>query len=145
MLLQKKQLGATGLVVSNICWGGGPFRRCGRKLWTWSTEAAAIATVRAMLKSPVNFLDTARAYGESEIRSGRFNISMGAVALQFSLRDQRFSSTIVGVSTPEEVAQTISFAGEKVPDDLWEEIQPFGIKDGNPEIARKEAERKRKW
>lgn len=44
-------------------------------------------------------------------------------ALQFSLRDPRFASTIVGMSRPERVAQTIDAARAPVPDTLWDELE----------------------
>ena len=60
----------------------------------------------------------------------------GAVALQFSMRDARITSTICGVSKPERVAETIRWAEFKVPDAVWRELAalPFAVDD--PEAAR---------
>ncbi|HEY3548599.1 MAG TPA: aldo/keto reductase, partial [Propionicimonas sp.] len=44
-------------------------------------------------------------------------------ALQFSLRDPRFASTIVGMSRPERVASTLAAAAQPLPDDLWPELE----------------------
>lgn len=52
----------------------------------------------------------------------RYQVPLAAVALQFSLRDPRISSTIVGISKPERLAQTIELARTSVPDALWQEI-----------------------
>jgi D-threo-aldose 1-dehydrogenase len=52
----------------------------------------------------------------------KFDAELGAVALQFSLRDPRISSTVVGVSKPERIAQTVRWARDPLPDDLWQEL-----------------------
>ena len=49
-------------------------------------------------------------------------VPLPVAALQFSLRDPRISATIVGVSRPERVTQTIQFATWPIPDALWDEL-----------------------
>jgi D-threo-aldose 1-dehydrogenase len=49
-------------------------------------------------------------------------VPLAAAALQFSLRDPRVVSTVVGLSRPERVVQTIELAGHPVPDELWERL-----------------------
>jgi D-threo-aldose 1-dehydrogenase len=44
------------------------------------------------------------------------------VALQFSLRDPRVTSTVVGTSRPERVAEVVANATLPVPDALWDEL-----------------------
>ncbi|WP_163513485.1 aldo/keto reductase [Fodinicola acaciae] len=51
-----------------------------------------------------------------------FGVELGAAALQFSLRDKRISSTVVGVSRPERIAQTVRWASEPLPDELWQAL-----------------------
>ena len=46
-------------------------------------------------------------------------VPLAAAALQFSLRDPRVVSTIVGISRPERVEQTIELATHPIPDELW--------------------------
>jgi D-threo-aldose 1-dehydrogenase len=46
-------------------------------------------------------------------------VPLAAAALQFSLRDRRVVSTIVGISRPERVEQTIELATHPIPDELW--------------------------
>lgn len=53
----------------------------------------------------------------------RYGTVLGAAALQFSLRDERFASTIVGTSRPERVAQWLAAAAEPLPDDLFAELE----------------------
>ena len=57
----------------------------------------------------------------------RYQVPLGAVALQFSMRDPRIASTAVGISRPERLAQTIALARHPIPDALWsalQEVQP---------------------
>lgn len=49
-------------------------------------------------------------------------VSLTAAALQFSLRDPRVSSTVVGVSEPERIAEIMALMAEPIPDDLWAEL-----------------------
>jgi D-threo-aldose 1-dehydrogenase len=51
-----------------------------------------------------------------------YDVPLAAVALQFSLRDPRIVSTIVGVSKPERVSQTLALAHRDIPDALWDQI-----------------------
>jgi D-threo-aldose 1-dehydrogenase len=52
----------------------------------------------------------------------QFGVPLPAAALQFSLRDPRNVSTIVGISRPERVRQTLDLATHPIPDELWEEL-----------------------
>jgi D-threo-aldose 1-dehydrogenase len=52
-------------------------------------------------------------------------VPLAAAALQFSLRDPRVASTIVGISRPERVGQTLELAALPIPDDLWERLDSF--------------------
>ncbi|MGX9356410.1 aldo/keto reductase [Roseobacteraceae bacterium S113] len=60
-------------------------------------------------------------------------VAPGAVALQFSMRDPRISSTIVGVSKPERVAQTLDWAAADIPPDLWSALEAFDYESADPE------------
>ena len=53
-----------------------------------------------------------------------FGVPLAAAALQFSLRDPRIVSTIVGISRPERVGQTLALAAHPIPDELWERLDP---------------------
>ncbi|MEJ3750036.1 aldo/keto reductase [Actinomycetes bacterium KLBMP 9797] len=52
-------------------------------------------------------------------------VPIAAAALQFSLRDPRITSTIVGISRPERVAATATMANWPIPDDLWAQLAPL--------------------
>jgi D-threo-aldose 1-dehydrogenase len=52
----------------------------------------------------------------------RYHVPLAAVALQFSLRDPRIFSTIVGMSKPERVTETLALAHTPIPDELWRDV-----------------------
>jgi D-threo-aldose 1-dehydrogenase len=52
----------------------------------------------------------------------RHGVPLGAAALQFSLRDPRIVSTVVGITRPERLAQTLGWAEQPIPEGLWEEL-----------------------
>ncbi|MDQ2902067.1 MAG: aldo/keto reductase [Chloroflexota bacterium] len=52
----------------------------------------------------------------------RYGVPLAAVALQFSLRDPRIVSTIVGISKLERLKETIALAELPIPADLWQDI-----------------------
>ena len=52
----------------------------------------------------------------------RHGVRLPAAAVQFSTRDSRISSTVVGVSAPERVDELITHARTTVPEEVWEEL-----------------------
>jgi D-threo-aldose 1-dehydrogenase len=52
----------------------------------------------------------------------RYGLPLAAAALQFSLRDTRISSTIVGMTRPERLTETLKLAQHPIPDELWAEL-----------------------
>lgn len=60
-----------------------------------------------------------------------FGVPLAAVALQFSMRDPRVTSTIVGMTRPERVQQTLELASIQIPDELWDRIAglPYSMDD----------------
>jgi D-threo-aldose 1-dehydrogenase len=60
-----------------------------------------------------------------EALCAEYGIPLAAAALQFSLRDQRVTSTIVGMSEPKRVAQTAELAHLEIPGVLWDELLPI--------------------
>lgn len=52
----------------------------------------------------------------------RHGVPLGAAALQFSLREPRIHATVVGLSTPDRLDQTLEWASWEIPGELWEEI-----------------------
>src|SRR5205085_7823373 len=52
----------------------------------------------------------------------RHGLPLAAAALQFSLRDARITSTIVGITRPERLAETLKLAQQPIPNELWAEL-----------------------
>lgn len=66
----------------------------------------------------------------------RYGVAPGAVALQFSLRDPRIDSTLIGVSAAARVQQTLEWAQAEIPTELWSEIQALEYDTTDPEAHR---------
>jgi len=66
----------------------------------------------------------------------RFGVPLAAVALQFSTRDPRMTATIVGMSHPDRIADTIRFMVTPIPDALWDEIADIPYDQNDPEENR---------
>lgn len=71
-----------------------------------------------------------------EAACARHGLAVGAAALQFSMRDPRITSTIVGVTKPERVAETLDWASVEIPAELWREIETFPFSTEDPEANR---------
>jgi D-threo-aldose 1-dehydrogenase len=54
-------------------------------------------------------------------------VSLAAAALQFSLRDRRVASTVVGVSEPSRIGEITALMSEKIPDGLWDELETLAV------------------
>ncbi len=66
----------------------------------------------------------------------RHNVPLAAAALQFSTRDPRITSTIVGMSRPERIEQTLELARHPIPDELWSELDAITLPESDPESNR---------
>jgi D-threo-aldose 1-dehydrogenase len=53
----------------------------------------------------------------------RHGVPLAAAALQFSLRAPFVDATVVGVSSPDRVAQTVAYATHEIPEELWPELE----------------------
>ena len=71
-----------------------------------------------------------------ESACARHGVPMGALALQFSMRDPRVTSTILGVTKPERVAQTLEWAATEIPQALWDELADLPHSTEDPEANR---------
>jgi D-threo-aldose 1-dehydrogenase len=60
----------------------------------------------------------------------------GAVALQFSMRDPRVTTTICGVTRPERVAETLAWAAWPVPQAVWDALAALPHSTEDPEATR---------
>jgi D-threo-aldose 1-dehydrogenase len=65
-----------------------------------------------------------------------FKVPLSAAALQFSMRDSRICSTIVGMSRTERLAETVDLAHIPIPNELWPELDAAGFSMTDPEASR---------
>ncbi len=73
----------------------------------------------AYASAPKGMVERARTLQEI---CSRHDVPLAAAALQFSLRDPRITSTIVGMTRPERIDQTIALAQHEIPAACWEEL-----------------------
>lgn len=66
----------------------------------------------------------------------RHGIPPGAAALQFSMRDPRVASTVIGISKGERIKQTIEWASYPIPQAAWDELLALPAEHGDPEATR---------
>jgi D-threo-aldose 1-dehydrogenase len=65
-----------------------------------------------------------------------YGVPLAAAALQFSLRDPRITSTVVGMSRAERIAQTLDLARHPIPDAIWPQLDEVGFATDDPEAHR---------
>jgi D-threo-aldose 1-dehydrogenase len=83
--------------------------------------------------APTHVLDRARRLAAV---CDKYHVPLAAAALQFSLRDPRITSTIVGFSKVERIAQTLALARHPIPDAVWPELEAIGHDTDDPEANR---------
>jgi D-threo-aldose 1-dehydrogenase len=87
----------------------------------------------AYQSAPPGVLDRARRLAAV---CDRYHVPLAAAALQFSLRDPRITSTIVGFSKVERIAQTLALTRHPIPDAVWSELDATGYDTDDPEANR---------
>jgi D-threo-aldose 1-dehydrogenase len=83
--------------------------------------------------APAEMVDRVRRIGAICERHG---VPVPAVALQFSTRDRRICNTIVGMSKPERLAQTVEYLTMPIPDAVWDELAELPFDADDPELNR---------
>ena len=64
------------------------------------------------------------------------DVPLAAAALQFSVREPRVASTVVGVSEPARIEETARLMAQQVPDELWAELDSLAIApEHRPEVS----------
>ena len=66
----------------------------------------------------------------------RFKVPLAAAALQFSMCDPRITSTIIGLSRAERLAQTVELAHTPIPNEVWPLLDAVGYTMDDPEASR---------
>jgi D-threo-aldose 1-dehydrogenase len=109
-----------GTAVFNAApYGGGVFAKGSAAVQNYSYRPAK-----------ADVLDSIR---QVEAICARYAVPPGAVALQFSMRDERIASTVCGVSKPNRVAETIDWANRAIPDAIWDDLAAVPHFTDNPQ------------
>ncbi len=87
----------------------------------------------AYTEAPSEMVSRARAIDQM---CREYDVPLAAAALQFSLRDPRLDSTIVGMTRPERVRQTLDLAAFHIPRELWQRLEPYVGPPVDPEAVR---------
>jgi len=66
----------------------------------------------------------------------KHNVELGAAALQFSLRDNRITSTICGVTSIESIEKNLVWANAEISGEFWDEISKLPFSTNDPESER---------
>ena len=66
----------------------------------------------------------------------KYNIPLGAAALQFSMKDPRISSTIVGITKKSRIDQIVEWSNFEIYEDAWKEILSLPFSMNDPEATR---------
>ena len=66
----------------------------------------------------------------------KHHIPPGAAALQFSMRDPHVTSTVIGISKPERIAQTFAWVNYPIPQAAWDELLALPFERDDPEATR---------
>lgn len=82
--------------------------------------AKAGSTSYGYREAPAELLAAAAAMREVCERHGT---DLRTAALQFSTRDARFATTVVGMSHPERVAATVASVSTVLPEEIWDELE----------------------
>lgn len=73
---------------------------------------------------------------EIEAICARHGIAPGAAALQFSLKDPRIASTMIGVSKPDRIRQTLEWATAEISEEAWADLAKVAYSVTDPEANR---------
>ena len=66
----------------------------------------------------------------------KHNVELGAAALQFSLRDNRITSTICGVTSVESIEKNLAWANAEISGEFWDEVLKLPFSSNDPESNR---------
>jgi D-threo-aldose 1-dehydrogenase len=59
-----------------------------------------------------------------------YRVPLAAAAVQFSTRDPRIATTVLGVSRPERIAESVELATVPIPRQLWSDVDDIAIRLG---------------
>src|SRR5207247_697150 len=105
----RRPLGSTGLLVTPLCIGCGALASMPEDFGYAVPEAQALATLRLVFQNPINFLDTAAAYGdgESERRIGLVLRELGGLPAGYVVCTKADRNLQTGEFSGEQIARSV--------------------------------------
>lgn len=117
--LARRPLGSTGLEVTPLGVGTSPLASMPRLYGYGVSEERAVATVRAVLASPINFLDTSNGYGDDGAAERRVGIAIRAAG--------GLPPTVVLATKVDPDPRTRDFSGARVRTSFEESMERLGL------------------
>lgn len=111
-------LGSTGITVTELCFGASPIGSLPGLYSHAVDEDRGVATVEAVLDSPIRFLDTSNGYGTA----GESETRIGMALKQHGLPDDVVIATKVDPATGSE-----DFSGDRVRRSFEESLERLGL------------------
>lgn len=115
-VLPKRELGKTGLFVTPFCLGTAPLGSMPKEFTYTVSDQEALQILKRFFASPINFLDTASNYGESEKRIGLALKELGGLPKGFVLQTK-----------VDRNMQTGDFSGEQIKCSLEQSLKLLGV------------------
>jgi len=115
----RRSLGNTGIEVTAVCFGTGPLGNVPEQYGREVVTSEAVATVEAVLDSPIRFIDTANCYGQEGAAERRLGEAFRAHG---GLPDDIVLATKVDPDP-----QTKDFSGRRVQESFEESLERLGI------------------
>ena len=72
----------------------------------------------------------ANAIAAIEHLAAELEVPLPAAAIQFSVRDPRITSTVLGISRPERIQTSVDLSTHPVPDEFWSEVAQLASPEG---------------
>ena len=117
--MSPRQLGKTGLAVTQICVGTSPLASMANLYGYPVDEERAVATVLAAFDSPINFVDTSNGYGEDGTAERRIGAAIR--------RAGGLPAHVVLGTKVDPDPRTGDFSGDRVRASLEESMERLGV------------------
>lgn len=114
--MNRKELGPIGLLVTPLCIGTAPLGNMPDAFGFSVSEDQARATLKEVFNSPINFLDTASNYGDSEKKIGQVLKEIGGLPKGFILQTKVDRNSKSG-----------DFSGEQIKRSLEQSLKLLGL------------------
>ncbi len=114
----RRTLGKTGLEITSVCIGCAPLGSMPETFTYAVSEEQALATLRAVFRSPFNFLDTAASYGDGE--------SERRIGLALQETNGLPAGTVLGTKADRDL-HTSDYSGDQIKRSVERSLRLLGL------------------